>query len=89
VTSWCCLTQSEVRLATTKRSLSPCCHKLLQYTDNKGDAALESVGGLMSETLREAILAFDSTTAIVLFTPAMVAIAVWHEVRERRRRRGW
>ena len=42
----------------------------------------------MSETLREVILAFDGTTAIVLFTPAMVAIAVWHEVRERRRRRG-
>jgi hypothetical protein len=42
----------------------------------------------MNETLREVILAFDGTTAIVLFTPAMVAIAVWHEVRERRRRRG-
>jgi hypothetical protein len=42
----------------------------------------------MSETLREVILAFDGTTAIVLFTPAMVAIAVWHEVRERRRRGG-
>ena len=42
----------------------------------------------MSEALREAILAFDSTTAIVLFTPAMVVIAVWHELRERRRRRG-
>ena len=42
----------------------------------------------MSETLRDVILAFDGTTAIVLFTPAMVAIAVWHEVRERRRRRG-
>jgi hypothetical protein len=41
---------------------------------------------LISETLREVILAFDNTTAIVLFTPAMVAIAVWHEVRERRRR---
>jgi hypothetical protein len=41
---------------------------------------------LISETLREVILAFDSTTAIVLFTPAMVAITVWHEVRERRRR---
>jgi len=40
----------------------------------------------MSETLREVILAFDSTTAIVLFSPAMVAIAVWHEIRERRRR---
>jgi hypothetical protein len=42
----------------------------------------------MGETLREVILAFDGTTAIMLFTPAMVAIAVWHEVRERRRRRG-
>jgi hypothetical protein len=42
----------------------------------------------MNETLREVILAFDSTTAIVLFTPAMVVIAVWHEVCERRRRRG-
>ncbi len=42
----------------------------------------------MSDTLREVILAFDGTTAIVLFTPAMVVIAVWHEVRERRRRRG-
>jgi hypothetical protein len=42
----------------------------------------------MSEPLREVILAFDSTSAIVLFTPAMVVIAVWHEVRERRRRRG-
>jgi hypothetical protein len=42
----------------------------------------------MNETLREAILAFDSTTAIVLFTPVMVVIAVWHEVRERHRRRG-
>lgn len=41
----------------------------------------------MSETLREVILAFDSTTAIVIFTPAMVAIAVWYEMRERRRRR--
>ena len=41
---------------------------------------------MISETLRDVILAFDSTTAIVLFTPAMVAIAVWHEVRERRRR---
>ena len=38
----------------------------------------------MSETLREAILAFDSTTAIVLFSPAMAAIAIWHELRERR-----
>jgi len=42
----------------------------------------------MSDTLREVILAFDGTTAIVLFTPAMVVIAVCHEVRERRRRRG-
>jgi hypothetical protein len=42
----------------------------------------------MGETLREVILAFDSTIAIMLFTPAMVAIAVWHELRERRRRRG-
>jgi hypothetical protein len=40
----------------------------------------------MSETLREAILAFDSTAAIVLFTPAIVAIAIWHKMRERRRR---
>jgi hypothetical protein len=42
----------------------------------------------MSETLREVILFFDSTTAMVLFSPAMVAIAIWHEIRERRRRRG-
>jgi hypothetical protein len=41
----------------------------------------------MGETLREVILAFDSTTAIVLFSPAMVIVAVWHEIRERRRRR--
>jgi len=41
----------------------------------------------MSETIREVILFFDSTTAIVLFAPAMVAIALWHEVRERRQRR--
>jgi hypothetical protein len=42
----------------------------------------------MSETLREVVLAFSSTTAILLFSPAMVALAVWHEIRERRRRRG-
>jgi hypothetical protein len=42
----------------------------------------------MSGTLREVILAFDSNTAIVLFSPAMVAIAIWHEIRERRQRRG-
>jgi hypothetical protein len=42
----------------------------------------------MSETLREVIIFFDSTTAIVLFTPAMIAVAVWHEIREGRRRRG-
>jgi hypothetical protein len=41
---------------------------------------------LLSETLKEVILTFDSTTAIVIFSPAMVAIAVWHEIRERRRR---
>jgi hypothetical protein len=41
----------------------------------------------MGETLREVILAFDSTTAIMLFSPAMVIVAVWHEIRERRRRR--
>ena len=41
----------------------------------------------MRETLMEVILAFDSTTAIVLFSPAMVIVAVWHEIRERRRRR--
>ena len=39
----------------------------------------------MSETLREVILFFDSTTTIVLFSPIMVAIAIWHEVRERHR----
>ena len=43
----------------------------------------------MSEMLREAILAFDGTVAIIVFSPAMVAIAVWHEIRERRgHRRG-
>ncbi len=42
----------------------------------------------MSETLREVILFFDSTTGILLFSPAMVVIAIWHEIRERRRRRG-
>ena len=42
----------------------------------------------MSETLREVILFFDSTTAIVLFAPTMVVIAIWHEVRERRQRGG-
>jgi hypothetical protein len=42
----------------------------------------------MSETLREVILAFDSTTAIVLFSPAMVVVAIWHEIRERRQQRG-
>ena len=52
-----------------------------------GDAALKE-GGLVSETLREVILFFDSTTAIVLFTPAMVAIAILHEVRQRRQRGG-
>lgn len=41
----------------------------------------------MSEALKEVILALNSTIAIVLFTPAMVAIAVWHEIRKRRRRR--
>jgi hypothetical protein len=40
----------------------------------------------MNETLREVILFFDSTTAIMLFSPAMVVIATWHEIRERRRR---
>jgi hypothetical protein len=40
----------------------------------------------VSETLREVILAFDSTFAIALFSPAMVAIAIWHEIHERRRR---
>jgi len=39
----------------------------------------------MGETLREVILAFDSTTAIVLFSPAMVIVAAWHEIHERRR----
>ena len=39
----------------------------------------------MSETLREVILAFDGTIAIALFSPAMVAIAIWQEIRERRR----
>jgi hypothetical protein len=42
----------------------------------------------VSETIREVILFFDSTTAIVLFTPAMVAIAIVHEVRQRRQRGG-
>lgn len=42
----------------------------------------------MSETLREVILAFDGTAAIVIFSPAMVVIAIWHELRERRQRRG-
>jgi hypothetical protein len=41
----------------------------------------------MSETLREVLLFFDSTTAIVLFAPAMGAVAIWYEIRERRRRR--
>ncbi len=40
----------------------------------------------MSQTLREVILFFDSTTAIVLFYPAMVVIAILHEIRQRRRR---
>ena len=40
----------------------------------------------MSETLREVILAFDGTIAIMVFSPAMVAIAIWHEIRQRRRR---
>ena len=40
----------------------------------------------MSETLREVILAFDSTVTIALFSLAMVAVAIWHEIRERRRR---
>jgi hypothetical protein len=39
------------------------------------------MGGLVSETLREVILAFDGTTAIMIFTPVMVAIAIWHEIR--------
>jgi hypothetical protein len=38
----------------------------------------------MSETLREVILAFDGTIAILVFSPAMVTVAVWHEIRERR-----
>ncbi len=42
----------------------------------------------MSETLRKVILAFDSTTAIALFFPAMVVVAIWHEIRERRQQRG-
>jgi hypothetical protein len=42
---------------------------------------------LVSETLREVILAFDGTIAIALFSPAMVAIAIWHEIRERHRQR--
>ena len=42
----------------------------------------------MSETLREVILFFDSTTAILLFAPAMTAIAIWHEVRQRRQQGG-
>jgi hypothetical protein len=41
----------------------------------------------VSETLREVILAFDGTIAIMIFSPAMVAIAIWHEIRERRRQR--
>ena len=89
MTSWCSLTQSEVRLAITKGSLAPAYNKPLQSLQcycHRGDGALGTKGGLMSETLREAILAFDSTSAIVLFAPAMVAIAVWHELRERRRR---
>ena len=40
----------------------------------------------MSETLREAILAFDGTVAIIVFWPAVLAIAVWHEIRERQHR---
>ena len=40
----------------------------------------------MDETLSEVIVAFDGTIAILLFSPAMVVIAVWHEIRERRRR---
>jgi hypothetical protein len=42
---------------------------------------------LLSETLREVILAFDGTVAIAIFSPAMVVIAIWHEIRERRRQR--
>jgi hypothetical protein len=41
----------------------------------------------VSETLREVILAFDGTIAIALFSPVIVAIAIWHEIRERRRQR--
>ena len=41
----------------------------------------------MSETLKEVVLAFSSTAAILLFSPAMVALAIWHEIRERRRGR--
>jgi hypothetical protein len=41
---------------------------------------------LVSETIREVILAFDGTIAIALFTPAIVVIAIVHELRERRRR---
>jgi len=40
---------------------------------------------VVSETLREVILAFDGTVAILIFSPAMIAIAVWDEIRERRR----
>jgi hypothetical protein len=40
----------------------------------------------LGETLKEVILTFDSTTAIVIFLPAMVVIAVWHEIRQRWRR---
>lgn len=40
----------------------------------------------MDETLREVIVAFDGTIAILLFSPAMVVIAVWYEIHERRRR---
>jgi len=40
----------------------------------------------VSETLREVILAFDGTVAIALFSPAIVAVAILHELRERRRR---
>lgn len=38
----------------------------------------------MSETLWVVILTFDSASAIVLFSPAMVVVAIWHEIRERR-----
>ena len=51
-------------------------------------AATLKEGGLVSETLKEVILFFDSTTAIVLFTPAMMVIAILHEVRQRRQRGG-